>query len=152
MVGPLGSSPTRSQTFQLVIAGCRLLSCRRSLASEPVSSLLRRSLVSLYAFLYPFLPFVLRSSLFQLRPFSPRNTAALCSPAMPFPSRDSLHRDAAVAPPRRSLASRQTLAELAKPGANCIGRNRSSKISTTLFQRMRIGIRQYIVNAERAAD
>ena len=42
--GPLGSSPTRSQTFQLVIAGCRLLSCRRSLASEPVSLSLSLSL------------------------------------------------------------------------------------------------------------
>lgn len=39
VVGPLGSSPTRSQTFQLVIAACRLLSRRRWLASEPVPGL-----------------------------------------------------------------------------------------------------------------
>ena len=79
--GPLGSSPTRSQTFQLVIAGCRLLSCRRSLASEPVS-------LSLSFSLYPFLAsssLVYRSSQ-QRGSFSPRNTAALCSLRhCPFP-------------------------------------------------------------------
>lgn len=98
VVGPLGSSPTRSQTFQLVIAACRLLSRRRWLAPEPVSpslfqgSLLPRLILSLVLHLSPTPACSLSLSLSFLS-----NSPALCSSALPFPSHDSLHRDAAVA-------------------------------------------------------
>lgn len=92
VVGPLGSSPTRSQTFQLVIAGCRrLLSCRRCFASEPVHGSLSLS-PSLF---HGSWPLHLLSTRVPRRSFS--SMPALCSSTLPFPLHDSLHRDAAVA-------------------------------------------------------
>ena len=105
MVGPLGSSPTRSQTFQLVIAGCRLLSCRRWLASEPSPwSLLRSSEVGLS---FPFPILHPRSSFFPAQIFLflvTRLPSALRH--CPFPrEHDSLHRDAAVAAANADVAA-----------------------------------------------